>query len=278
MNKRAIILLLMLPFLLSSWSPTPVPKVEETVVVQEEPGIPHYVLVGEFREQLINDIRAEHLVSKTGIDADLASQIVTAVNKECEMYDLVAERVLAIIIVESWGNPEALSHVGAIGLMQVMPDTGRFIARVTGFKWSGVGELRLVESNISYGTWYYYHLLKKFKGDEHAAIAAYNWGPENIRQRIRKGKALPKVYPGKVFAAQEELQGVLWNEYDTRFWRGLDQYVHNAREREYAARSDRRTGNRSLPVDDAQGVRLRDGESVPASPGDLSGRNEYPDR
>lgn len=277
MNRRGITLLILLLVIpLSSGSPPPVPEVAEIVEVQE-PETPHHVLVDAFREQLINEIRAEHLVNKTGIEKSLASQIVIAVNKECEQYDLMPNQVLAIIIVESWGNPEALSHMGAVGLMQVMPDTGRFIARVTGFKWSGVGELRLVESNISYGSWYYYHLLEKFDGDEHAAISAYNWGPDNIRGRIREGKALPKVYPGKVFAAQEELRGVLWNEYDIRFWRGLDQYVRDTRQREYAERSDSRAVDCGLHVDDEQGVCVRDGESVPASPGDLSGRDEHVD-
>jgi hypothetical protein len=243
---------------------------EVPAIVVEEPEIHWSELADGYREQLLHDIRKEHLIAKTGIKKELASRIITAIDVESLRYDLDPNRILALIIIESWGNPNAKSRVGALGLMQVMPATGRYIARKSGFRWSGVEELRIVESNISYGTWYYDHLLEQFDDDDHAAIAAYNWGPENIRSRIQRGKTLPRVYPGKVYAAQEELQGVIWNEYQSRFWRGVDQYVSDAREREYAARSASGSGHCQLPSSDGESVCVRDGETVPASPRNLS--------
>jgi hypothetical protein len=256
--------------LLISGEQTIDPPEEVPVVAVEEPEIPRSELSWEYQEQLLHDIRKEYLVAKTGIKEELAARIVAAIDVESNRYEIDPNRILALIIVESHGNPSAESKVGALGLMQVMPATGRYIARKSGFKWSGVGELRIVESNISYGTWYYDHLLEQFEDDDHAAIAAYNWGPENIRNRIQRGKTLPRVYPGKVYAAQEELQGVIWNEYQSRFWRGVDQYVSDAREREHAARSASGSGYCKLPSGDGQGVCVRDGESIPASPGNLS--------
>ena len=278
MSKRRLTMLIVLcaMILISGSRVVEVPE-EVPAVVIEEPEIHWSELADEYREQLLHDIRVEHLTSKTRIKPALASRIVTAVDLECLNYDCDPNLILGLIIIESWGNPNAESKVGALGLMQVMPDTGKYIAKTSGFKWSGVEGLRVVESNISYGTWYLDYLLRKFKGDEHAAIAAYNWGPDNIRSRIKRAKKLPQVYPGKVYAARDELQGVIWNEYQSRFWRGADQYVSDARQRQHAARSERRSRHCKLPVSDGQSLCLRDGEPVPASPGDLSGRDEHPD-
>lgn len=227
-------------------------------------------LSGEYQEQLLHDIRKEYLITKTSINEELASRIITAMRFEAIKHNLDPNLILALIIIESWGDPKAVSRLGALGLMQVMPATGRYIARKRGFKWSGVEELRIVESNISYGTWYYKHLLEIFEGDEHAAISAYNWGPDNIQERIKRGDNLPKVYPGKVYAAQEELQGVIWNEYQSRFWRGVDQYISNAHKQRYSPRSERGPFYCRLPSSNGQSICTRDGESVPSSSGDLS--------
>ncbi len=271
MSKRRLTMLIVLCSLFLISGEQIIETTEEvTVSAVEKPETHWSELSDGYREQLLHDIRKEHLIAKTGIKEELASRIVTAIDVESLRYDLDPNRILALIIIESWGNPNAESKVGALGLMQVMPATGRYIARKSGFKWSGVEGLRVVESNISYGTWYYDHLLEIFDGDAHAAVSAYNWGPDNIRGRIRRGKDLPKVYPGKVYAAQEELQGVIWNEYQSRFWRGVDQYVSDAREREHAARSAGGSLSCELRRGDEQGVCDRDGESVPASPGNLS--------
>ncbi len=270
MNKSRLTMLIVLCALIMVSGERDIGPVEAPVAVVKEPVIHWSELANRYREQLLHDIRREHLIAKTGIKEELASRIIAAIDVESRRYNLDPNRILALIIIESWGNPNAESKVGALGLMQVMPDTGRYIARKRGFKWSGVEELRVVESNISYGTWYYDHLLEIFDGDDHAAVSAYNWGPVNIRGRMNRGKDLPKVYPGKVYAAQEELQGVIWNEYQSRFWRGVDQYVGDARKREYAARSSSGSGHCQLPSSDVESVCVRDGESVPASPGNLS--------
>lgn len=273
MNRRKMTVLIMLLALFLSSGSLPreaEPVADTSASVKEDPGPSHLELRLEWQEKLLNDIRAEYLVSKTGVSEELARRIVSAVDKETANYDLDPERILALIIVESWGDPHAESKAGALGLMQVMPRTGRYIANQTGFKWSGVEELKVVDSNIAYGTWYYQYLLRKFRGDEHATLAAYNWGPDHIQGRIKRAEKLPQVYPGKVYAAEEELRGVIWNEYNTRFWRGLDQYVHNARQRSDTPRSQRRSVHCRFSGRDEQSLCLRDGASVPASPGDLS--------
>lgn len=241
-----------------TWAPEPPPEPEPTV--QEDPGPPWHVLHGAWQMQVYRDIQRDHLISKMNIDEDLATEIVTLVDRESMRYGLSSSRMLALIIVESWGDPDAVSHAGAIGLMQVLPGTGRFIARRMDHEWNGPRDLKDVETNISFGTWYYQHLLRQFRGDEHAALAAYNWGPEHIRLRIKNAERLPQVYPGKVYLAEEELRKELWNEYRVRYWRGLDSFVNRARECVHAGGSYAECGLEWYPELDEQSLSPEDGQ------------------
>lgn len=78
-----------------------------------------------------------------------------------------------VIDAESGGNPNAVSRAGAIGLMQIMPDTGEMF---------GVSpeELRNPDTNKRVGTQYLAYLRNRYGGNMRLAHAAYNWGPEHI--------------------------------------------------------------------------------------------------
>ncbi len=97
--------------------------------------------------------------------------------------------VAAIIREESQFRAEALSPAGARGVMQVMPATGEWIARNAGI--SGFERSRLFEAdmNISIGTWYLAHLMKKFGGNLMLVSAAYNAGPEPVLNWASKAAA-----------------------------------------------------------------------------------------
>ena len=152
----------------------------------------------------------------------LAKEITCSITTTMDQQGADPFRVVGLIKVESYGNPKAKSPKGALGLMQIMPPTGRVIARDLGVKWEGPSVLLDVHTNVTFGTWYYYFLVRKFEGDEHAALAAYNWGPATINGRIRRGERLPQVYPAKVVAAQEEVERVFRNEYQKLLWRRDD--------------------------------------------------------
>jgi Soluble lytic murein transglycosylase and related regulatory proteins (some contain LysM/invasin domains) len=81
--------------------------------------------------------------------------------------------VKAVIQAESSFNPEAVSHKGAVGLMQVMPTTARLM---------GVHDPSDPQKNIVAGVKYLKMLLELFNDDERLAIAAYNCGPEALKR------------------------------------------------------------------------------------------------
>jgi len=92
---------------------------------------------------------------------------------------LDAALVHAVIAVESGYDPSAVSSKGAVGLMQLMPETGRRY---------GVSNLYDPAQNVHAGSMYLRDLLKKFNNDLHLSLAAYNAGEEAV---IRSGNRIP---------------------------------------------------------------------------------------
>ncbi len=88
--------------------------------------------------------------------------------------------VAAIIREESQFRPEAVSPAGARGVMQVMPATGEWIARMTGIRDFDRAKLFEADMNITIGAWYLSHLMKRFRNDLVLVSAAYNAGPEAV--------------------------------------------------------------------------------------------------
>lgn len=102
---------------------------------------------------------------------------------------LPPELIEAVIRQESGGNPNAVSPRGAVGLMQIMPDT----ARDPGF---GVrplpaNMLRDPEANRAFGTEYLTTMVKRYNGDIPRALVAYNWGPGNADKWDGRMESLP---------------------------------------------------------------------------------------
>ena len=94
-------------------------------------------------------------------------------------YRLDPALLAAVIYQESKFRADVRSTSGAIGLMQLLPDTAKGIAIHTGGMRFRVDDLYDPEINIRYGAWYLRHLLDKY-GDERTALAAYNAGQENV--------------------------------------------------------------------------------------------------
>tara|TARA_R110000782_G_scaffold15189_5_gene44572 strand:+ start:5275 stop:5883 length:609 start_codon:yes stop_codon:yes gene_type:complete len=96
-----------------------------------------------------------------------------------KIYKLPHTLVHAVITAESSYNPNAISRAGAVGLMQLMPETA---------KQYGVSNRRDPKQNIYGGSRYLRYLLKLFKNDLSLALAAYNAGEGTVK---RYGNKIP---------------------------------------------------------------------------------------
>jgi soluble lytic murein transglycosylase len=89
--------------------------------------------------------------------------------------------VAAVVREESSFYPQARSRVGARGLMQLMPDTGRAVAQARQIPFPDVEVLDHPVTNLEIGTIFFGGLLREF-GDARLAAAAYNAGPTRVRE------------------------------------------------------------------------------------------------
>ena len=104
---------------------------------------------------------------------EYAPHITAAANR----YSLPPELIAGVIWQESRGNPRAVSHCGAMGLMQLMPATAASL---------GVGNAFDAAQNIDGGAKYLRQMLDKFNGRVDFAVAAYNAGPGNVRKWLNR--------------------------------------------------------------------------------------------
>jgi soluble lytic murein transglycosylase len=87
--------------------------------------------------------------------------------------------VAGVIYAESRFRDQT-SHAGARGLMQITPDTAKYIANKSGGTEFVQGDLATPQINISYGSWYLRYLLSHYGGNELLALAAYNAGEGKV--------------------------------------------------------------------------------------------------
>lgn len=127
-----------------------------------------------------------------------------------ERYGVDPFWALSIMWTESHFDPNALSHASAMGLMQIMPDTGLFLTHIKGHRAPKkiIGHvLGHPQSNIDLGVFYLARLLRRFKGNYVHATVAYNMGPGWVSRRLRHNRPVGKRnnYLDKVRAAYKQL-------------------------------------------------------------------------
>lgn len=129
----------------------------------------------------------------------------SAIQQSAKQNQLDPLLVASVIRVESQFHQDDVSHAGAIGLMQLMPDTAQWIAgqmqqqgvpirtqvpgtsnRTSQHPATGV-PFAEPELNIQLGTWYIHYLTQQFGGNVVAAIAAYNGGPQRVKDWLADG-------------------------------------------------------------------------------------------
>jgi len=152
-------------------------------------------------------LRVENIIkyyAPKGVDPKhLATRIVR--ESEAQGYDPLF--VAAVIKSESMFNTMARSHVGARGLMQIMPATGKWLAGK-----HRIDRLQLhdTEQNLKLGIAYLKELEAGYNGDKVMTLVAYNWGPGHV-QMAGRGK---RRIPGDVMRYAVKILN------DYRRWRG----------------------------------------------------------
>jgi soluble lytic murein transglycosylase len=109
------------------------------------------------------------------------------VERECAARGIDPHIEYSLIRQESLFEPGAVSWVGARGLSQIMPATGRWVARRLGHRGFKTAHLLDPETNIRFGTEYLSVQLDEFDGDVVRALAAYNGGPDASERWWRYG-------------------------------------------------------------------------------------------
>jgi len=101
------------------------------------------------------------------------------IRQQAEAKNVDPSLVAAVIYTESKFRDQT-SHAGARGLMQITPETARYIARLSGGTAFEQGDLATPQVNISYGVYYLRYLLRQYGDNKVLALAAYNGGEGNV--------------------------------------------------------------------------------------------------
>jgi soluble lytic murein transglycosylase-like protein len=126
-----------------------------------------------------------------------AHDVAEAIINESSKHGLDPYFVMAVISGESSFNPLAIGPVGEIGMMQVRPATGKWMADLVKIKWKGEKTLRDPVQNIRIGTAYLAWLRSKFDGQAQLYLASYNMGATSVRKAVGR-HVWPKDYPRHV--------------------------------------------------------------------------------
>lgn len=126
---------------------------------------------------LVRQVETERLMKR------YPQKFIAEIGMYAEEFSVDPYLVIAIMKCESNFDPSAVSNRGAIGLMQIMPDTGEWVAHKLGLDDSySVEGLYEPDTNIRFACWYLRFLIGRFDGDEKKVVAAYNAGHRSVEK------------------------------------------------------------------------------------------------
>jgi len=137
--------------------------------------------IGQYRKAILLTTRLPYEIQPDEILYPLAYW--NTIKKVSAEHDIDPFLLLAVMREESRFDPEAHSPAGAIGLMQLMPQTARRTARSLKLD---INDIFDIETNVKLGTHYLNGLIKKF-GSVPVALAAYNAGEHRVKKWLKNG-------------------------------------------------------------------------------------------
>ncbi len=128
-------------------------------------------------------------LAKRAVNAlGLPLQYSSVIRQEASDKHLDPALVAAVIYAETKFDPRT-SSAGAVGLMQLMPETANFLAKRSGARTFTTADLATPQVNIAYGSYYLRYLLNEYHGNTVLALAAYNGGETNVDDWVRSAHA-----------------------------------------------------------------------------------------
>ena len=128
-------------------------------------------------------------LAKRAVNAfGLPLQYPSVIRQQAAAKHLDPALVAAVIYAETKFDPRT-SSAGAVGLMQLMPDTATFLAKQSGATTFSTADLSTPAVNIAYGSYYLRYLLDEYHGNTVLALAAYNGGETNVDSWVRSAHA-----------------------------------------------------------------------------------------
>jgi len=115
------------------------------------------------------------------------------IRQQADAKKLDASLLAAVIYAESRFR-DATSHAGARGLMQITPETARYIANLSGGTAFEQGDLSTPQVNISYGAYYLRYLLSRYDQNTVLALAAYNGGEGNVDRWLARASLSERAF------------------------------------------------------------------------------------
>jgi soluble lytic murein transglycosylase len=132
---------------------------------------------------IVGILYAMPLARKAVNDLSLPLRYSDVIRQQAAEKHLDPALVAAVIYAETKFDPST-SSAGAVGLMQILPQTAEFLAHRSGATTFTTADLSQPQVNIAYGSYYLRYLLDQYHGSRVLALAAYNGGEANVDRWI----------------------------------------------------------------------------------------------
>lgn len=171
------------------------------------PGVVFYA--GLHKQKIIRNHIALHIKNENAqLEENTLKTISHTLYDESRHHGIDYRLVLALMKVESNFQHDAVSPMGARGLLQVKPSLAKFMAGDMGIVWKGNKTIDEPNNNIRIGVRFLSQLIDTFR-NLNSALRAYNIGPVRIKELSRENMVSPRGFPGLVLSEYNKNTEVL---------------------------------------------------------------------